>query len=175
MEWDGDDEVDEDEQEEDEEEKNEDEDDGKEPQTIGQGVMVNSSDDDVYTMVDDQPILLPGQGQKMQDHTTRPQPLAPAPRPHSPELRPRPRTPETHPLSGLEHLAHVTSQKHRPVLPTFRKAEEAGNTSDVDVNERLLIESASGDSLSDGPLPDVPLRDVALSNVPLAEARPDGS
>ena len=58
----GDDEVEEDEQEEDEEEE-EDEDDGKEPWTIGQGEMVNTSADDVDPMVDDQPTMLPEQGQ----------------------------------------------------------------------------------------------------------------
>jgi len=59
----------------------------------------------------------------------------------------------------------VTPQKPRPAVPTLREAEAAGNTSDVDVNQQLLIESAGGDSLSDVPLPDVPLPEV----------RPDGS
>jgi hypothetical protein len=39
------------------EEEDENDDDGKEPWTIGQGEMVNSSADDVDTIVDDQPIL----------------------------------------------------------------------------------------------------------------------
>jgi hypothetical protein len=165
MERDGDDEEEEDEKKEDEEEEevDEDEDDGKEPRTIGQGEMVNTSADDVDTMVDDQPIVLPEQGQEMRE--PRPQPPAPAPRPQTPEPRPRPRTPETHPLSGLEHLGLVTPQKPRPAVPTQREAEAAGNTSDVDVDQQLLIESAGGDSLPDVPLPDVPL----------PEARPDGS
>ena len=75
-------------------------------------------------------------------------------------------------------------------MPTLREAESAGNTLDVDVNQQLLIESASGDSLSDVPLPDVPLPlvplpdvplpdvpfpDVTLTDGPLPEARPDGS
>jgi len=51
--------VEEDEQEEDEEEEDEDEDDGKKPRTIGQGEMVNTSAENVDTMVDDQPIVLP--------------------------------------------------------------------------------------------------------------------
>jgi len=167
MERDGDDEEEEDEKKEDEEEEevDEDEDDGKEPRTIGQGEMVNTSADDVDTMVDDQPIVLPEQCQEMREHTPRPQPPAPAPRPQTPDPRPRPRTPETHPLSGLEHLGLVTPQKPRPAVPTQREAEAAGNTSDVDVDQQLLIESAGGDSLPDVPLPDVPL----------PEARPDGS
>jgi hypothetical protein len=70
-------------------------------------------------------------------------------------------------------------------VPTLREAEAAGNTSDVDVNQQLLIESAGGDSLSDVPLlvvplPDVPLSDVPLPvvplpDVPLPEVPPDGS
>ena len=85
MEWDGEDEEDEeeeDEKEEDEKEEevvDEDEDIGKEPRTIGQGEMVNTSADDADTMVDDQPTVLPGQGQEMRDHTPRPQPPAPCP------------------------------------------------------------------------------------------------
>jgi len=46
-------------QEEDEDEKeDEDEDNGKEPRTIGQGEMVNTSADDVDIMVEDQPFVL---------------------------------------------------------------------------------------------------------------------
>ena len=101
----------------------------------------------------------------MREHTPRPQPPAPAPRPQTPDPHPRPRTPETHPLSGLEHLGLVTLQKPRPAVPTQREAEAAGNTSDLDVDQQLLIESAGGDSLPDVPLPDVPL----------PETRPDGS
>ena len=153
-------------QEEDEdEEEEEEEDDGKEPRTIGQGEMVTTSADDVNTMVDDQPIVLPEQGQEMREHTPRPQPPAPAARPQTPEPHPKPRTPETHPLSELEHLGRVTPQKRHPAVPTLREAEAAGNTSDVDVNQQPLIELAGGDSLSDVPLPDVPL----------PEARPDAS
>jgi len=167
MERDGDDEEEEDETKEDEEEEvvdedeeeDNDEDDGKEPRTIGQGEMVNTSADDVDTMVDDQPIVLPKQCQEMREHTPRPQPPAPAPQPQTPDPRPRPRTPETHPLSGLERLGLVMPQEPRPVVPTQREAEAAGNTSDVDVDQQLLIESAGGDSLPDVPLP---------------EARPDG-
>jgi len=147
------------------EEEDKDEDDGKEPRTIGQEEMVNTSADDEDTMVDDQPIMLPEQCQEMREHTPRPQPLAPAPRPQTPDPRPRPQTLETHPLSGLEHLGLVKPQKPRPAVPTQREAEAARNTSDVDVDQQLLIESAGGDSLPDVPLPDVPL----------PEARPDGS
>jgi len=107
-------------------------------------------------MVDDQRIVLPEQGQEMRKHTPWPQPPAPAP---------QPRTPETHPLSWLEHLGLVTPQKPRPVVPTLREAEAAGNTSDVDVDQQLPIELAGGDIL-----PNVHLPDVAF-----LEARPDCS
>jgi hypothetical protein len=145
--------------------------------------MVNTSADDVDTMVDDQPIVLPEQGQEMSE--PRPQRPAPAPRPQTPEPRPRQRTPETHPLSGLQHLGIVTPRKRRPAVPTFQEAEAAGNTTDVDVNQQLLIESAGGHCLSDVPLPhvplqdvplpDIPLPDVPLPDVPVPEVRPDGS
>jgi len=126
-------------------------------------------------MVDTEPTVLREQGQEMRKHTPRPQPPAPAPRPQTPEPPPRPRTPETHTLSGLEFLGLVTPQKPRPAAPTLREAEAAGNTSDVDVEQQLLGESAGGDGLRDGPLPDVPLPDVPLPGVPLPEERPDGS
>ena len=147
------------------EEEDKDEDDGKEPRTIGQGEMVNSSADDVDTMVDDQPIVLPEQCQEIRGHTPQPQQPASAPRPQTPDPRSRPRTPETHPLSALEHLGFVTPQKARPVVPTQPEVEEAGNTSDVAVDQHLLIDSAGGDSLAGVPLPDVPLPEV----------HPDGS
>jgi len=60
-------------------------------------------------------------------------------------------------------------------VPPLRDAEAAGNTSDVDVEQQLLIESAGGDSLSDVSPPDVPLPDVPLPDVPLNEVYPDGS
>ena len=146
------------------EEEDRDEDDDKEPQTIGKGEMVNTSADDVDTMVDDEPIVLPEQGQEMRKHTPWPQPLAPAP---------WPQTPKTHPLSGLEHLGIVTPQKPRLAVPTLREAEAAGNTSDVDVDvdvdQQLLIELAGGDSLPDVPLPDVPLPDIPLPDIPLPD------
>jgi hypothetical protein len=53
-------------------EEDQDEDDGKEPRTIGQGEMVNSLADDADTMEDDQPTVLPEQGQEMCEHTPRP-------------------------------------------------------------------------------------------------------
>ena len=73
----------------------------------------------------------------------------------------------------------MTPQKRRPAVPTLREAEAAGNTSDVDVDLQLLIESAGGESLHDVTLPDfalpdVPLPDVPLPDVPFPEARPDG-
>jgi hypothetical protein len=159
----------------DEEEEDKDEDDGKEPQTIGQGVMVNPLADDVDTMVDDHPILLPEQGQKICEHTGWPQPPASTPPPQTPERRPRPQTPETHRLSGREHLGIVTPQKPRPAVPTLQEAEDAGNTSDVDVDQQLLIESAGGDSLPSVSLPDVFLPNFPLRDVPLLETRLNGS
>jgi len=79
-----------DEEEEDQEEDDEDDDDGKEPQMIGQEEMTNTSADDVDTMVDNQPIVLPEQGEEMHEHTPLPQPPAPAPPPHTTEPRSRP-------------------------------------------------------------------------------------
>jgi len=92
MEWDGDDEEEEDEEEEDEEEEgeekeeevedeedDEDEDDGKEPRTIGQGEIINTSDDNLDSIVDVQSIIIPKQHEEMCEHTLWPQPLPPAP------------------------------------------------------------------------------------------------
>jgi len=90
--------------------------------------MVNISADDVDTMVDDEPIMLPEQGQQMREHPPGPQPPAPAPWPQTSEPRPRTRTPETYPLGGLVVLGYVTPQKHRPAVPTLQEAEAAGNT-----------------------------------------------
>jgi hypothetical protein len=61
------------------------------------------------------------------------------------------------------------------MMPTVREAEAAGNTSDVDVDQQLRIESACGDSVSDVPLPDVTCPNVDLHNVPLPAAHPDGA
>jgi len=168
-----------------EEDEAEDEDNGKELSTIGQGEMVNTSADNADTMVDDQPTVLPEQGQELREHTPWPQPAAPAPRPQTPEPCPRPSTPETYTLSGLQFLGLMTLQKPRPAAPTLRAAEAAGITSDANVDQQLLGELAGGNSLpgfplSDVPLPDVPLPDVPLPyvplpDVPLPEARPDAS
>jgi hypothetical protein len=65
-------EQDEEEEEEEEEDGEEDEDDGKEPRTIRQGGMANTSPDNVDTMVDDQPIVLPEQRQQMRKHNPQP-------------------------------------------------------------------------------------------------------
>jgi len=78
------DEVDED------EEEDKDEDDGKEPRTIGQGETINTSADDVDTMIDDQPILLPVHCQEMRKRTPRRQRPAPAPRPNTLDSHLRP-------------------------------------------------------------------------------------
>jgi len=154
MEWDGDHEDEEDEEAEDEdEEEDEHEHDDKEPWSIGQGDMVHTSADDVQSMVNDQPTMLPEQGQAMCEDSPRPQPPAPTPWAQTPEPLPRPRTPESHPLGGLEYLGLLTLQRHRPVVPTLREAVAAGNTWDVDVDQQLLGEWAGGDSLPNVPLP----------------------
>jgi len=64
----------------------------------------------------------------------------------------------------------VTPQKRCLVVRTLAEAEEARNTSDVDVDQQLLIQSAGGDNF-----PDVPLPVVSLPGVPLTEACPDGT
>jgi hypothetical protein len=78
--------------------------------------------------------------------------------------------PETFPLSGLDHLGSVTPQRPRPAVPGLQEADAAGKTSDVNVFQQLLGESAGGNSLPNIPLPDVPLPDV-----PHSEAHPAGS
>jgi hypothetical protein len=176
---DGEDEEDdeeEDEKGEDEMDQDEEEDNGKEPWTIGQGEMVNTSAEDADTMVDDKPPVVPKQGHWMREHTPHPQPLASAPPPDTrePHPRPRPRSPKAHTLSGVEILGFITLQKPRPVAPTQREADAARITSDVDVEQQLLSKSAGGDSLPDVPfqsvpLPDVPLPDGHLPNVPLPQ------
>jgi hypothetical protein len=85
--------VEEEEEHEEEEDEDEDEDDSKEPPTIGQGEMVNTSADDADTIVHDEPTVLPAQGKEMHEHTPRPQPQLPAPGPQTPEPSPCPRTP----------------------------------------------------------------------------------
>jgi hypothetical protein len=67
------------------EDEEEDDGNGKEPWTIGQGDMVNTSDNDADTMVDHQPTVLPEQGNKVRENTPRPHPLAPATRPPTTE------------------------------------------------------------------------------------------
>jgi hypothetical protein len=105
----------------------------------------------------------------MCEHTPPPQSASPAPQPQTTEPRPRPRTLETHPLSGLEHLGRMTLQKLYTAVPTFREARAAGNTSDVDLDQQLLIELASDRSLPDVPPPNVLLSDVPLSHVPVPD------
>jgi hypothetical protein len=80
----------EEEMEDEDEEEDEDEDDGKEPQSIGGGEIANPSADDVDTMVDDQPIVLPEHVQEMHVHTTWEQPPLAAPWLHTQEPHPRP-------------------------------------------------------------------------------------
>ena len=159
------DEKEDDKEEDDNEEDNEDEDDSKEPRTIGQGAIVNTLADDVSTMLDDQPIMLPEKGQEMRDHTPRPQLPVPAPLPQTSEPSPWPGTAGTDPLGGLEIWALSTPQKPRPAVITLREAEAARNTSDTGVDQQLLSPSACFDCLLDFPDPDVAL----------LEARQDGS
>ena len=66
-------------------------------------------------------------------------------------------------------------QKPRPAVPTLREAESTGTTSDGDMDQQLLGESAGGDSLPDDPLPDHPLADDPLPDEPPPGAHPDGS
>jgi hypothetical protein len=84
MQRDGEDEENEEEEDEKEEDDkavevvvDEDEDNGKEPWTTGQGELANTSADDDDNMVDNQPTVLPEQGQEMHQHTPRPQPPEP--------------------------------------------------------------------------------------------------
>jgi hypothetical protein len=72
------------------EDEDEDEDGGKEPRTMGLGEMANTSADDLDTIADDQPIMLPEEGQEMREHTPRPQPSAPATPRQTLEPHPRP-------------------------------------------------------------------------------------
>jgi hypothetical protein len=72
-------------------------------------------------------------------------------------------------------LELLTPQKPRPALPTLREAEAAGNISNVNLEQQLLVESAGGDSLPDLHLTVDSLQDVPVPDVPLPEVRPDGS
>jgi hypothetical protein len=87
---------DEEELEEEDEEEDKDENNGKEPGTIGQEEMVNTSADNADTMVDNKPTVLLEQSQEMDKHTPWPQPPVSVPWPHTPGPPPRPRTLETH-------------------------------------------------------------------------------
>lgn len=78
---------------------NGDEDDSEEPRTIGQGEIANLSADDEDVLVDNQPIMLPEQRQKIPKNTPPPQLTAPAPQQQTPEPSPQQQPWETHPLS----------------------------------------------------------------------------
>jgi len=130
-------EKDEDEEDEDKEE-DEDEDDGKEPQTIDLGDMVNTSAYDVDTMSDNQPIMLPEQGQERCKSTPQPQPPVTTPQTQTLDPHRWPRYPETHLLSGLLSVGPVMRQDPRPQVPPLRDADAAGNSSDVDVAQHGL-------------------------------------
>jgi hypothetical protein len=102
------------EDEDEDEEEDKDEDDGKDHRTIGQSEKINTSADDADTMVDDEPTVLPAQGQEIREHTPRPQPLAPDPRQQTPEPPLQPRTLETHTLSGQEFSGIYDAAKTSP-------------------------------------------------------------
>jgi len=131
-------EKDDEEKDEDKEERDENDDDGKELRTIGQGEMGNTVADDVDTMVDEQLILLPAQGQEILEHTPWPRPIAPTPRPPTPEPRSQLRTLQTQPPSRPENMDLVMLPKPLVLVPTLRETEAAGNTSDMDVDQQLL-------------------------------------
>jgi hypothetical protein len=178
MEWDSDDAEEKDEEKEDEDkEENKDEDEGKKPPTIGQGKMPNTVADDVDTMVDNQPIVLPEQGQEISEHTPQPQPPAPTPRPQTTEPRPPLQNLETYPFSGLEHMVVVTPQKPHLAVPTLQENKTAGNTSDVDmdVDLQLLSKLPGDDILHEVPSPDFPFPHVPLLDSPPPAACPVGS
>jgi hypothetical protein len=177
MERDGDNEEDEEEEDEKAEEvvdedEERDVDNDKESPTIGQGEMVNTSGDDADTMVDNETTVLQEQGQKMRKYTPRPQPLASAQWPDTPVPPPRVCTRETHSLTGLEFSRLMTLQQPRQELPMLRAADAAGNTSNVDVEQHLLRQSAGRDSLPAVPFQDVPLLDIPLPDVALPEKFP---
>jgi len=134
-------------EEEEDEEEDENEDNGKEPQMIGQGEMEKTSSDDVDTMVDNQPTVLPEQGQEFREHTPYPQPPLSALRPATPDPRLRPRTWENHTLSRLECLGLVLLQKPGPAVPTLPEDEGAGKPMDINVNQQLVRISVGGISL----------------------------
>jgi hypothetical protein len=85
--------------------------------------MVNTSADDVDTMVDNQPIVLPEQGQEIREHTPPPHAPAHATRPPTLYTLAQPGTPETHPRIVLEHLGLMKQVKPLTVVPTLREAE----------------------------------------------------
>jgi hypothetical protein len=80
-----DEEVNEDEVQDKDEEEDKDKDDGKEPWTIGPGVMIKTLTENVHTMVDDQRIVLPEQDPVMGKNIQHRQPPAAAPWPQTPE------------------------------------------------------------------------------------------
>jgi len=132
--------------------------------------MANTWADNVDTVVDDQQTMPPEKGQEIPERTPPLQLPAPAPCPHTVKPDPQSRKPETHPLGGQELLGLLMAQKHRPVAPPLRDAEAEGNTSDVNMNQHLLSQSAGGDCL-----PDVLLPDILLADVPHLQACPEGS
>jgi len=70
---------------------------GQLPPKIGQWEMVHSSDNNVDTMVHDQPIVLPEQSPEISEHTSWPQHAPPAPQPHTSEPLPWPCPDEKYP------------------------------------------------------------------------------
>jgi len=117
-------EEEEEEEEDKDEDEDEDEDDGKEPWTIVQGAMVNTSADDVDTIVDDKPILLPEQGQAMHEYIAWPQPPVADPRPQTLGPHPWPQSQKTHPLSERQFLVIVTPQNITQLCQLYETLRE---------------------------------------------------
>jgi hypothetical protein len=81
--------------------------------------MVNTSADNVDTMVHNQPIVLREQCHEMREHTPLPKPPALAAQRTTLAPRPRPKTLQAHPLSGWVDVGLVTLQNSRPALPSL--------------------------------------------------------
>jgi len=173
----GEEEEDEEEEQEGDEEKEEDEDDGKEPQKIGQGEMVNTSAENVATMVDDQPTVPPEYGQEMRG----------IPHSHNLQCLPHGQIPRSlahdHtlwwciPSVGCSSWdlwggKNVTQQRQlweklwRPQIPWMSMKNsrhcairQVATVSPMSLSPNIL--------LSDVVLPDVPLPGVPLPDVPL--------
>jgi hypothetical protein len=100
--------------------------------------MVYTLADNVDTMIDNQRIVLPEQGQEMGEHTPCPQPLEPAPRPGTLDPGLRLQTPETSLLSWLEYLWCLKMQNPRLEEPTLLEVDPPRSSSDMDMYKQLM-------------------------------------